>query len=568
MTDAALFLLVHSFRNWLRGVGRQLRNPRYAIALAIGIGYLALMRFGQSHGGGGAIPTGAVVTGGSIFVAVIVVKWWVFGADRLALAFSPAEIQFLFPAPVSRPALLTFKLIRAQRMVLLNVLVWTLLLRRVDDTEPGAIPYAIGMWVAFCTLFFHRLGVALTRDTVIERGRAGITRAWPAALVFVGLGLTVWLTAHRLGGFSALSVPAGPFSAVEALSSATPLRWVLAPFRIPFLPLTATSTAAWLARLVPALLLLVLHWFWIVRADRAFEEAALAASVRREELLERWKRQGTAATPSRHGPRKWLTLPRTGHPVSAIIWKNLTRLLRTMSPSVVILLALVVALGVAASLFEAGQQPGILTLVGSLTLGWAAALVIMGPQWVRVDLRGELDHLSLLRTWPLSGTTLLMAQVSSSTLVLTGLQLLLGGIGLLTLSLAQSITLPPLQFGVLMVIGAVALTSINLVALCIQNVAAVLYPAWVRTEIRPGGIEQMGQHLLTAGLSLLILLLLAAGPALLGGTVGYVLAPALQFWAVVPGALLSTAGLVLEAFLLLDWAGERFERLDPSTLPR
>jgi hypothetical protein len=52
-------------------------------------------------------------------------RWWIFGADRGTLAFASAEVQFLFPAPVSRRALIHTKLVRTQIAILLNTVIFT-----------------------------------------------------------------------------------------------------------------------------------------------------------------------------------------------------------------------------------------------------------------------------------------------------------------------------------------------------------------------------------------------------------------------------------------------------------
>ena len=44
------------------------------------------------------------------------------GPRERLLAFSPAELQFLFPAPVTRRQLVQFKLVRAQLVILVNIL--------------------------------------------------------------------------------------------------------------------------------------------------------------------------------------------------------------------------------------------------------------------------------------------------------------------------------------------------------------------------------------------------------------------------------------------------------------
>jgi hypothetical protein len=564
--DAARFLILRSSRNWMRGLGRRLRNPRYAVAILIGAAYLGLVLFGRRHTEGEAVPPDAVALGGTVFLAVLVAKWWLFGADRLALAFSPAEIQFLFPAPVSRFELLGYKLLRAQRPILLNVLVWTFLLRRGAGVGLGTLPYAFSMWVFFSTIFLHRLGVALLRATVTQHGRAGLRRAWPAGVAIAAVAAAAWLTLQRIPRQTLPLNFAGPLDALRLILETPPLGWLLWPFRIPLLPLEAVDLADWLPRLLAALLLLGLHVFWVMRADRAFEEAAIEASARRAQILDRWRKQGAAAGTPVHRSQRWLPLSPNGHPIVAIVWKNITRLIRTVSPGFIVTLLTLITIAAVLAFLERGENSQVLTMIGSIALGWTAALAVLGPQWVRIDLRGELDRLPILRTWPLSGTALMTGQVVSSALVLTLLELGLAGSGLLALVLGGGVQPPGVQLAVFALVGMLVLVGLNLIALCIQNGAALLYPAWVRTEIRPGGIEQVGQQLLTSGISLLLVAVAAVGPGLVAAAVIYLLRGPLGDWALVPGGLLAATGLALEVFLLLDWLGSRFESVDPTAL--
>lgn len=564
MSDAVLYLLLHSTRNWIRGIGRRLRSPRYALAILIGVAYLWLFIVGQRHSAGASMPSGTVALGGSLILCALVAKWWLFGADRLALAFTPAEIQFLFPAPVTRTALLGYKLLRAQRMILANVLIWLFLLRRGGGPHLGPIPYAVTMWVFFSTLFFHRLGVALTRDTITEHGRAGFRRAWP---ILLGLGLVATatiLTVHRLPREALAIDRVGTLDAINTLLATPPLGWLLWPFRIPLGPLDALGMGDWMARLLPALALLGLHVVWVVRADRGFQDAAIEASARREELLQRWRRQGTAAAAPVRRRRSWPRLKAEGHPVGAIVWKNVTRLVRTVSPAFLTTMLVIVVITMVLGLSERADRPQMLIAIGTVALGWAGALAILGPQWVRNDLRGDLDHLPLLRTWPISGAVLMTGEILSSALVLTLLEIVLGGLGLAALWFSEGVDLPAGQTAAFGVVALVLLGALNLMSLAIQNGAALLFPGWVRTEIRPGGVEQMGQQLLTAGVSILLLALAVLGPAVLGAAVGYLLEPLLGRWALVPAGIVAAAGLGLELFLLFDWLGTRFERTDPA----
>ena len=563
MIAAGWYLITRSSRNWLRGLLRRLRSPRYAAALLLGLGYLGLVYLSQQNGSG-FIPVPAVALGGTLFLGILMVKWWVFGADRLALALTPAEIQFFFPAPVTRRALLTYKLLRAQWVIVISVLLWTFLLRRGEGFTLGLLPYALSLWVFFATLFFHRLGVALTRDTLLEYGVAGVRRTWPILLILGTLITTLSLTLQRLPLDGSLLVPEGPLGALETLFETPPFAYLAWPLRIPLRPLEATTMLDWLVDLSAAGVFLALHVVWILRADRSFEDAAVEASARRAELLARWKTQGRVGAPSRVR-WVWLRLPARGTPVGAIIWKNVTRLLRTITPALLITMVVLISAGLFVSLSE-DQDGTSVKLVGTMALGWAAALALLGSQWIRIDLRGELDHLATLKAWPLSGVAIMTGQVFSSALVLALLQAVLATFGLVTLAYDPAPYMLPGLLSSLALTGWVVLIPLNAVSVAIPNGAALLFPAWVRTEIRPGGIEQIGQHLLTAGMSLLVLLVALLGPALAGGVVAYLLWTRLQAWALMPAGLLVAAGLALESFLLLEWLGARFDRLEPSEL--
>jgi hypothetical protein len=179
MVNAALYLVSRSLKNWLLVRLRKLTSPRYLVALLLGGAYLWFF-LGLRH-----LPSQSV-TGGetagrvaAVLLLLAVMRWWLFGADRTALAFSPAEIQFLFPAPVTRRQLILFKLLRAQLLLLVNVLVWTLLIRRGGSGFSAAL-HALSLWVLFSTLFLHRLGAALVRSGAGERVRSR-PRAFGAA---------------------------------------------------------------------------------------------------------------------------------------------------------------------------------------------------------------------------------------------------------------------------------------------------------------------------------------------------------------------------------------------------
>lgn len=363
MIEAVVYLQARSLVNRTRQLRQRLKSPRYAIALVLGAGYLTLVFFGQPRANSGALPPRAIEWIGTLGLALFTLKWWVFGADRTALAFTPAEIQFLFPAPVSRMALLGYKLARAQVRVLLSVLIWTVLLHRHGPHSLAGPLYAAGLWGFLTTVFLHRLGVALARDAVVERG----WRAWRRALpVILAVGACIVIAVRR----AAVAPEAALLTRLRLIAETAPLDWLLWPFRLVMLPLSAMNPQEWAPRFAAVLGLLLLHLVWIVRADVAFEDAALEATARRAAQRERWRRQGGRGSPSQAEARAWRPLAPSGHPGSAILWKNLTRLIRTVRPAFPLIMIGLMALGLIFGIVSKDQGDMALALVAGLALSW------------------------------------------------------------------------------------------------------------------------------------------------------------------------------------------------------
>lgn len=567
MLNAAVYLVSRSLKNWLLVRLRKLTSPRYVVALLLGVAYLwfflGLRHLSPSQSPGGAETASRV---GALLLLLAILRWWVFGADRTALAFSPAEIQFLFPAPVTRRQLILFKLLRAQVLLLVNVLVWTVLIRR-SSTASATLLHAFALWVLFSTLFLHRLGAALVRSEARER-----VRSRPRALGAAAMGVVIVLIAALLGvqlSGVALSLPGG--SSLELLRRAwqwlgTPLgHALLYPFRLLLAPVMATTLSTWAHAMVPALALLGMHLIWVIRADRAFEESALEASQRRAELMERWRREGRPAIPQEGRVRLSLPLKPSGHPIPALVWKNLIKTIREDRPSMLFAAVVVLVVGAAIGLVGDGRE-GAASILFALGASWVVLLVFFGPQWIRNDLRADLSRLSVLRTFPMSGATLMTGEVISSAVVLSIYQLMLlavtagGALG------ATRLGLPPGQVVLGLAVAVFVVPALNVVAMGIQNGGALLFPSWVRSDMRPGGVEALGQHLISGTLCLLLLVVAALPPAVIGYVIALLLYPSWGSAALVPATLLAVAGLLLEAFLLLDWLGGRFDSLDLSEL--
>jgi hypothetical protein len=464
---------------------------------------------------------------------------------------------------VTRRGLVQYKLLRNQMLILFNSLLWTLILAR---ERFGASPWlrAISIWVLLTTISFHRLGASFVRTSLLEHGRIAL-RHRLVSLVLLGalvVGL-VWsvqdalpdLAAGWAGGLT-------PFLDALTEAAARPVpRVLLAPFRVMVRPLAAHTLGEWLRAVGPALLLLVLHYVWVIRADTAFEEAAAEASLQRaRQSATRGPR--TPGLAHRRIPVLFRLAP-VGWPAGALLWKNLLAVVRTRRARNTAAAFLAGAL--VAGLLSFSRSGAIAEVVGWLAATWGALTIVIGPQWIRNDLRSDLLKLDLLRSYPLAGRAVVAAETAASTLVLTALQT-----GLLLVAyfafLGNANMEPPLAMrSVTLVIALTCLPGINYLGMLIQNGAALLFPAWVHLGSgRPGGVEALGQNMLMIVAYAAVLGLALAAPGALGLLVFTVAREGLGWWALAPGVATLGLGIAVEAAALLRWLGGVFESTDPA----
>jgi ABC-2 type transport system permease protein len=559
-----LYLAWRSAANRVMRQLRQLRSPRYLAALVLGAAYLYVVAVEQRPRQ--APPVGArwLEVLGALGVAGAVLWGWIFGVERRVLAFSPAEVTFLFAGPVTRRGLVQYKLLRNQLLILFNALLWTLIL---SHERFGASPWlrAVSIWVLLTTLSFHRLGASFVRTSLLEHGRIGLRHRVVSLVVLGGALIAVaWSLQSAFPTIAAgWEAGVGPFLDAITEAAAEPVpHLLLAPFRAMVRPLAARTPGAWLQAIGPALLLLVLHYVWVIRADTAFEEAAAEASLRRA-----GRRTGLGAANGRRlvhrrVPRL-LRLAPLGWPAAAILWKNLLAVVRTRRARNAAV-AFIVA-GAVAVLLSFGRSSRLAEIAGWFSATWAGLAVVIGPQWIRNDLRNDLLKLDLLRSYPLRGRAVVGAEAAASTLVLTVLQLALLAVAYLAF-LGNREMGPDLATRSAVLLGAAGcLPGVNYLGMLIQNATALLFPAWVHLGMgRPGGVEALGQNMLMIVAYLTVLAAALAIPVALAAAVFGGLEPALGWWAALPGWLVLQAAVVAEAVVALRWLGRVFDRTDPA----
>ncbi len=573
MIGAALYLARCSLVNGVRRRVRRLRQPKYLLGFAVGLLYYYWLFIRPRAGaqGGGTLPGSAAEGVAMLGLATLVGIGWLFGSSRSPLVFTPAETHFLFTAPLTRRQVLDFKLLRSQLALCLSSLL-SVLLFSGGHFPATRILRVLGVWLVFATLQMHSGVTALVRQSLEEHGITAVRRRLGAFVLVAGIvaaaalalrgqlaGLQAAFATDALAGFDALS-------ALLHRGVLGVLTWPLAALVRPAL---APDLAAFAARLPAALLVVGVHYVWLIRSSIAFEEVAVESAERMASRIAAWRsgrRPPPVAGAAKRARAPLTRLGATGGPVRAIAWKNVQAEWRGSGVRLPVLIGVgVMVVAWVASLGEAaGTGLQVLTVV-CLALGGITA--VFGPYALRNDLRSDLQLWDLIKSYPLRGADLVAGEVLGPVTVLT---VVVWGCLVAAFSASLAFAVPgfpvPDRLGALLAAG-IAVPAFLGVATLIQNAAVLFFPAWVTIgPARGGGVEMIGQRLLTMVGSQLLLLVALIPAAIVGAVAvaGGGLAGITGVWLAVPGAAGLAVTLAFEAKLTVAWLGRVFEHSDPA----
>ena len=583
MIGALLYLQVQSLRNRLRVRVRRLKKPKYLAGALVGAAYCYFFFFRNLLAGrrGAALveynsaPETLALFEllGALVLLVMVLSAWFFPHERAALVFSEAEMAFLFPAPVTRKTLIHFKLLRSQAAILLTTLLLTLVTRRFGGGGTAWIR-AAGWWVVLSTLNLHTLGASFARTRLLEHGisnwRRRIIVLSGAALLLLAALLWLHHTIRPPEASDLESLKAIKYYVRRTLESG-PAAYVLFPFRLVVRPYLAPDGGAFLLAVVPALALLLAHYFWAARSDVAFEEASLALAQKRAEIVAsvragHW--HGAASKKTKK--RAPFGLRSTGSPAVAFLWKNLISAGQAFSLRTWLFLAFF-AICVGGPIGATQHGHGwVMPTVGIVTAILGAYSLFLGPAILRQDLRQDLANADVLKMYPLRGWQVVLGELLAPAAILTGVQWCL-----LLLSVTMFSRLPegdtiPLANRLSIGAGAAIIAPmLNLISLVIPNASVLLFPAWVQIgREHVGGIEVIGQRLIFMLGSVLVFAFALLPAGVLFGLVFFLANLFVGVIVAVPlAAAVATTVLAAEAILAIWWMGRLFERFDVSAEP-
>lgn len=579
MIRAALYLSGRTLLNSVRRRLARLRQPKYLAAFLVGALYYYWlivrpnMRAGAGEAGERGLPPSAGEVIGILGVGALIATTWLLGSSKSPFAFAPAETHFLFTAPLTRRQVLDFKLLRSQLPLFLSALV-SVLLFSGGHFPATRIIRVLGVWLVFATLQLHGGVAALVRQSLEEHGVTAVRRRVGTFVVMAGIAAVAFVSLRAQLPALQIAFAQDPLTGFQALAAVLHrgvLGVIVWPIAALVGPAVAPDLASFAARLPAALLVVGLHYVWLIRSSSAFEEVAVESAERMAQRIAAW-RSGRRPPPSdarKKAARRPLTrLAPAGSPALAIAWKNVQAEWRAGSGirlPVLTGVGVVVVAWVASMGSEAGAG---LAVLASLSLGLGGLLAALGPYGLRNDLRSDLLLWDHLKTYPVSGADLVAGEALGPVVILT-----LGAWACFLIAFLASLARPIAGFAVLDRLAilfalGVAVPPFVAVQTLIQNAAALFFPAWI--TLGPGrsaGIEMIGQRLLTMVASALLMAV-----ALIPAAVGAALAVAAAgvagvdgWWLIVPASVGAALALTVEIRLALSWLGGVFERSDPAT---
>lgn len=451
MNPGLVFLLRASWRGRLRFVVRRMKTVKGAagmlgtgLFLGVVVGAQVVARWA---GGGHGLPREPILMYGPPLFLLMILPQVV---TARGLHFHPAEIGFLFPAPVGRRELLAYQL--ASRLPLQALAgVWVALYTARNPPLLGAGMAAVSLALVFAYALAQ--WIALLRVAAEARLPAAARRVAGAVVVGVPVAALLW-TWRGLPATAPVWSRVGMMAVSPAVQGPAQL---MRPFAELYAAPSALSALGWSVECAAMCAVVVAL---VLATGVPFEEKALVVSQKANDRLARM-RSGRATLPAEGAPAPrpaWrVSVPRLAFLGRAepLARRHLLEMVHAPR-SLLGPLMLVVALG-GGVLFAAAQgtdrdAPGDAALRAGIALASVVLLPSLLAGGLRMDFRGDLDRMPFLKSLPLPAVTVAVGQLVPGALLITTIQLVLAGAVVAVTRVAP----PPWSAGVALVLPVVA----------------------------------------------------------------------------------------------------------------
>jgi hypothetical protein len=353
------------------------------------------------------------------------------------------------------------------------------------------------------------------------------------------------------------------------------ISWLLAPFRLVVAPYFAAGWSGFLSAGGPALLLLILHYIWVVRTDVAFEEASLELAAKRAERIAayragRWR--SSRDVPNKPRPEPFALQARGWVPV-AYLWKNLIALGSFYRARTWLIACVVAVAGLSWLAGDPSRLPA-LKIIGSIALMFTCWTAIFIPMLMRREMQQTLEHMDIVKSYPLPGWQVVLGGLVTPMVLMVFIEWWLLLVAVLALGSNTHDRL------LLVLLGSAGAGGVALLIpplcglmLCIPFAGVLYFPAWAQptgAQNAGGGIEVMGQRLMFM-LGYVVVLIVSVLPAAAVGALAFFLGNAFfgHVTALILTALAASLLLCFELAGAVHLLGLKVEKFDLSAeLPR
>jgi len=586
MLSASLYIVASSARNRFSKRLKRLKEPRYLLGAVVGIAYFYFAIFARTRGRTAALDaartrnaatrrrpgpdpaatvallsaSGPALAGLAFLVMGIVA--WVLPFDSGLLDFSEAETDFLFTAPISRRSLLMHRMMRSQ----LGILFGSVIVSFAAGTVTGwtRLRISIAMWLVFVTIKLYFTVVTLARTRLTADKSATRVLAWAPLALLLAMLTTAGTAIVRAFSASPVESARDAFQRLGTVSLTGASSIAMWPFVTLARPLFAPDWSAYVVDMGWGVLILAGLVVWVLATDDAFQEAAAHAAARRAEKAQSKRASfGRARTTG-------LALALHGRPETAFFWKNGVQTLRLAGLTALRIAVAMVVIVVASTsaAVNALHLQGAAAAACIVSIALAGFAAILGPQVVRTDLRSDLTHLDVLKTWPVRAGAVIRGEMAWPALMLT----IVGWIAIGSAAAFSAAAFPRLALTTRLSVSVAAfllMPAFVCAQYLIQNAAAVIFPAWVPLgDQRPRGVDAMGQRIIMlAGVLLAVALMLLPG-VIAGGVLWFAFQRIIGPPIFVVGALVCTAIVAIEILAGTEVLGPLYERLDILAVER
>ncbi len=568
MRSALFYLITRSYANSVLVKLRRLRQPKYLVAMLIGILWLGTVfgsfffrRPGGSSGAAFTAETALLpIALGLTLLALI--TGWLSPISKGALNLNENEAAWLFAAPLSRGALFTYHFLKPQWAIFVACFFATIWWHR--QTGKPQLPALWAMWLTWNLFSLHNFAMAVIwQDLVKRRMLTGILKTGALLCFLIVLVLVVQV------GWQAYATQ-GDASTTAAWPQ---LQQVLAPVTLLLAPFTADSWSSALLQSGPMLALIAICAGIIVSGKTPWVEATLESIVVRQERLVSmragrawWKKPEV-----RHAGDELFSMASTGPAWQAFLWKwglhtgGKSKLLGRLG-WVVGLLALVVAGTLVCDRAVFNKAHGDMIVLGTLLyLGVGLPGVFVFPAKMTQQLRADLDHMDFLLTLPTKPQQMLGGLMLGPLLqIIVAAVLVLSTIATVLLLRPTFPQITPAVVAAGWAGSCLVIATLIPTVTFIQCLLAIAFPGWQPTQ-RRAGLDNMGIGML-AMLIIFGIFALTLGVSALISWLGFLLLGMhLNLPMGILGAALVTTLIVsVEGLIAFRWASHLLWRYDPS----